>query len=57
MGLTVQSVEAAVGALLEPEVGKPLASLGAVRDVKVEGDVVALRLMMGSPAYRPREAL
>jgi ATP-binding protein involved in chromosome partitioning len=57
MGLTVDSVEAAVGALLEPEVGKPLASLGAVQDVKLDGDAVSLRLMMGSPAYRPREAL
>ncbi len=57
MGLTVDSVEAAVGALLEPEVGKPLGGLGAVHDVKVDGDVVSLRLMMGSPAYRPRAAL
>ncbi len=57
MSLTVQAVEAAVGALLEPEVGQPLAALDAVRDVAVDGAAVTLRLVVGSPAYAPKQAL
>ncbi len=57
MSLTVDAVQAAVGALPEPELGRSLKELGAVRDVKVAGTEVALQLVLGSPAYAPRAAL
>jgi ATP-binding protein involved in chromosome partitioning len=57
MALSVETVQSAVGALLEPELGKTLAEIGAVRGVEVRGADVTVEVVLGSPAYRPRQAL
>lgn len=57
MSVSVESVQVAVGALLEPELGKKLSELGAVRGVEVRGAEVALEIVVGSPAYYPKQML
>mgnify|MGYP000846218909 FL=1 len=57
MSLSIEAVTAAVSGLLEPETGKTLGALGAVRDVALAGDVASMRIVLGSPAYQPKELL
>lgn len=53
--LTREAVEAAIGAWTEPHLGTDLVSAGTVKDVRVDGDRVAVDLQLGFPVdhYRP----
>jgi ATP-binding protein involved in chromosome partitioning len=42
MSVSLESVHAALAGVVDPEIGRPLAELGMIRDVKVEGDAVSL---------------
>jgi ATP-binding protein involved in chromosome partitioning len=42
MSLTLEAVHRSLAIVLDPEIGRPLAELGMIRDVKVEGDTVTL---------------
>jgi ATP-binding protein involved in chromosome partitioning len=57
MSLSVKSLEDAVGAIVEPELGRPLGELGMVRDVSVRGTEASLRLVLHAPAYAMKAEL
>ncbi len=42
MSLTLEAVHQNLAEVIDPEIGRPLAELGMLRDVKVEGDKVSL---------------
>ena len=57
MSLTEQSVREVVSAILEPEIGKTLGELGMVHGVELDGAAVALKIVLMTPAYLPKEML
>jgi len=52
-----EAVSRALSSVLEPELGRSVVDLGMVRDVEVKGSAVALRLVLMSPAYLPKDIL
>ncbi len=42
MALNLEAVNRALAEVVDPEIGRPLAELGMIRDVKVEGEAVSL---------------
>ncbi|MBM4356489.1 MAG: Mrp/NBP35 family ATP-binding protein [Deltaproteobacteria bacterium] len=42
MSLTLEAVHQSLASVIDPEIGRPLAELGMIRDVTVDGDVVSL---------------
>lgn len=49
MALTLDSVMGALRAVVDPELKKDVLTLGMVRDLKIEGETVSLRLAMPTP--------
>ena len=50
MGMTMESVQAALGAVIDPNTGKDLLSSKSARNIKIDGDDVALDVELGYPA-------
>ena len=57
MAITTQSVFTALGAVIEPELARPITEAGLIRDVTVTGDDVALTIDLTTPACPHKGAI
>jgi len=47
---TVEALERALATVIDPELRRPMLQLGMLRDLAIEGDVAALRVVLTTPA-------
>lgn len=50
MSVSIEAVHVALASVLDPEIKRPLAELGMIRDVRVDGTTVALGVDLTTPA-------
>jgi ATP-binding protein involved in chromosome partitioning len=57
MPVTVKAIRDALNQVLDPEIGRPLAELGMIREVSIDGDRVTVGVDLTTPACPLRERI